>query len=1064
VYGGKGYSCEEVELMYKANSSKYLILSKLHPIVLILIWFIVPASLNAGQVIITSLPDTVFQANHSASAVDTITLAGTKLTSGSKGLLLSGSYANPLNGWYINLGSDTIVFATDSLGVTATAKAQGSWGLRIVGHVGSAAPIYSQNIVVNGGTIICGATHRADSIWSFNNVCLSIGAEDVYVHNTNLIADGWNGKCFTGSGYEVEIDGGRYASNVTHYTSRCLFDGIMVNFEAKYDSAVAFAQPEPYAYNLKIHGISMSGTPHVGIRTDGGAYPEFGIYKIYACSIQVDSRNDTYTSYSGTCYSSANPYGIAVQMLGPGSEIYDNVITSGTNHNGGRGMLIEGSRGTASSYVKIHDNYIDVHEGPNAEYDEDHAENHAMRVRNDGIYTHIYNNTIINTGDNNTSTSAYAKSISGLRYSFGGMGRETVSHTIIENNVVKCTSLTSGVTSYVMCYDEVTVPDTSLIVRYNQIEGDNILVKYGEVNLGAKGITMYGDTYSFLSPTHSPQTFVVGHFNNNWDCSGNFVRDAIYENGTSDTNIIFTTTTSATLQLGQQRTLSIKVNGNNGLPVAGASVWCINAYGDTALAGVTDANGYVNGAVTYWWEANRTTDSTAYNYFTLKAKKGSDSTSTLHSVSATSTAPTLILSNTGGEVNEDTTAPSQIINLGALPGTADGDARLTWTAPGDDAASGTASQYDIRYSTATISSANWNSATQVSGEPSPKATGNSESFLVSGLQSGTTYYFAIKAADEVPNWSELSNVPSIIAPDKLAPGPIADLQAGPGYNAGEVVLDWTAPGDDGSVGTVASYEIRYSINTINESNWSSATRYNGSPTPLAAGSEQTFLMTGLYPGRTYYYAIKSSDEANNLSSLSNIATGKAQSGLSTGDDIVVTGLSPDSGEVLYTSRPTFAVENIDTASSNVYYFEIATDTFFLTPAVSSPAVSQDQSGQTSWQTETRLDSDVIYYWRARANDFSFSPGISFMVRIEPHCYPNPFKPNVSENVTFTEIPAGSNLVIMSVSGSKIRRWVSTDGDSIQWDGTNEEGNPVSSGAYLWYIEGTDIKGKLILIR
>lgn len=83
---------------------------------------------------------------------------------------------------------------------------------------------------------------------------------------------------------------------------------------------------------------------------------------------------------------------------------------------------------------------------------------------------------------------------------------------------------------------------------------------------------------------------------------------------------------------------------------------------------------------------------------------------------------------------------------------------LTWTASGDDGNTGTASEYDIRYSTSTITDSSWDSATQVIGEPAPQAAGSAESFVVSGLASGTTYYFAIMTADEVPNWSGLSNV------------------------------------------------------------------------------------------------------------------------------------------------------------------------------------------------------------------------------------------------------------------------------------------------------------------
>jgi hypothetical protein len=86
-----------------------------------------------------------------------------------------------------------------------------------------------------------------------------------------------------------------------------------------------------------------------------------------------------------------------------------------------------------------------------------------------------------------------------------------------------------------------------------------------------------------------------------------------------------------------------------------------------------------------------------------------------------------------------------------------GTVTLRWTAPGDDGNSGRATAYDLRYSTSPITAANFSQATQVSGEPAPAVAGSAESFIVSGLTNGVTYYFAIKTRDEANNWSTMSN-------------------------------------------------------------------------------------------------------------------------------------------------------------------------------------------------------------------------------------------------------------------------------------------------------------------
>jgi hypothetical protein len=115
------------------------------------------------------------------------------------------------------------------------------------------------------------------------------------------------------------------------------------------------------------------------------------------------------------------------------------------------------------------------------------------------------------------------------------------------------------------------------------------------------------------------------------------------------------------------------------------------------------------------------------------------------------------------EGTSDTTAPGNVSDLASPSNTAT-SATLTWTAPGDDGAEGTATAYDIRYSLAVITEANFNSATQAANLPVPSAAATGETHTVTGLAANTTYHIALKAADEVPNWSGLSNVVSVTTP------------------------------------------------------------------------------------------------------------------------------------------------------------------------------------------------------------------------------------------------------------------------------------------------------------
>ena len=87
---------------------------------------------------------------------------------------------------------------------------------------------------------------------------------------------------------------------------------------------------------------------------------------------------------------------------------------------------------------------------------------------------------------------------------------------------------------------------------------------------------------------------------------------------------------------------------------------------------------------------------------------------------------------------------------------------LRWTAPGDDGNVGRASTYELRYSESTVAAADtvtwWSNATSAGTLPAPRSAGSLESFTVAGLDSGKTYHFVIRTADEVPNWSGYSNV------------------------------------------------------------------------------------------------------------------------------------------------------------------------------------------------------------------------------------------------------------------------------------------------------------------
>jgi subtilisin family serine protease len=106
--------------------------------------------------------------------------------------------------------------------------------------------------------------------------------------------------------------------------------------------------------------------------------------------------------------------------------------------------------------------------------------------------------------------------------------------------------------------------------------------------------------------------------------------------------------------------------------------------------------------------------------------------------------------NAASAIEYDTVAPGVIGDL-TVASTTSTTATLGFTAPGDDGGVRRARAYDIRYATAPINAGNFASATPVASPPRPLPAGSSELIDIVGLDASTTYYFAVRAIDNVGN-------------------------------------------------------------------------------------------------------------------------------------------------------------------------------------------------------------------------------------------------------------------------------------------------------------------------
>jgi subtilisin family serine protease len=140
-------------------------------------------------------------------------------------------------------------------------------------------------------------------------------------------------------------------------------------------------------------------------------------------------------------------------------------------------------------------------------------------------------------------------------------------------------------------------------------------------------------------------------------------------------------------------------------------------------------------------------------------------------INTTDKVPTLPATYGNGRLNafnalqeNDNSTPNVITNL-TIAEALQTSITLSFTAPADPG-NGSASSYDLRYSTSPITAANFASATKVRTS-APLPAGQTQTITVTGLKTGTTYYFAIKSADFFGNLSAISNVVS----GKTAPAP-----------------------------------------------------------------------------------------------------------------------------------------------------------------------------------------------------------------------------------------------------------------------------------------------------
>ena len=226
----------------------------------------------------------------------------------------------------------------------------------------------------------------------------------------------------------------------------------------------------------------------------------------------------------------------------------------------------------------------------------------------------------------------------------------------------------------------------------------------------------------------------------------------------------------------------------------------------------------------------------------------------------------------------DATAPAAITNA-TISNITTTSYDVQFTSPGDDGNTGTPASYLIRWQvgSAIDTQGEWDAAAVMASPPSAVAAGTPVSFTLGGLSASTLVYVCIRAIDEENNLGGFSNAAGATTaglPDASPPATISTLTIIGSLTSTSGLIQWQAPGDDGTSGFATSYQGRYSTAPIvTVADWNAATSISGMPVPQAPGTLQSKLVSGLLPSTRYYFNVRALDEVSNIGGVSNTPTG-----------------------------------------------------------------------------------------------------------------------------------------------------------------------------------------------
>ena len=520
---------------------------------------------------------------------------------------------------------------------------------------------------------------------------------DVNNHYSNIIYKGAYYEAYNNRFVDCE-----FQYNATTSINRCSYDNAAVlllrcmnpydsNFTVTADTTWHSYPVDDFNYHFRFDSVTMTSTG-IGLlcqgwNQSGSDGQTAGCMHVYDCTLTGDARSDTFYVATNpmtpnTCQNKANSYQIFFSN-NRSSKAKRNTILSGTSYGGCRGIMVEGSGGTASIPLDIDSNTINIHEGHDIYYNE--VEQHGIRVRynNQTYHTAVYRrirwNDITVTTDYGSATDGTdyrTSNASAIRYggpSSGTLWPPNTFDTIAYNTFTAYAVDSNDNTSNRAVMIENVGNDSSVGFLYNRIVSDDNPMSFGTLDgatanpLSDSNFTAEMDTIVKYSPaltSFSPITLGSSSlnavvYNFQWI-------DGYFLDGATDETVEFSGSVNGLREVYFKRNVDITVVDTLDNPVQNCSTYIWNTSGDTTdiadtvAFDITDVNGLSEALLTYYYRAKTSTETTTdYNDFYIKTIINSDTATATFTVAYTEAGgvDTLILSGTEGEAGVTPTKP-----------------------------------------------------------------------------------------------------------------------------------------------------------------------------------------------------------------------------------------------------------------------------------------------------------------------------------------------------------------------------------------------------------------------